>query len=173
MANNVGRAWREIAAAGTLKAKLVILFYRMSTLWCCRNPLLRLIGLPFVILNKLISECLFSVEIPHHTRIGYGLKIYHPHALVLGRDVVIGENCTLRQGVTIGNVTHRDGTMTPSPVLGNHVELGASAIILGDIHIGDGATIGAGTVVTKDLPAGAVAVGAGFRLLTTAPDTQL
>lgn len=165
MANNIGRAWREIATAGTLKAKLVILLYRMSTLWCRRNPLLRLTGLPFVILNKLISECLFSVEIPHHTRIGYGLKIYHPHAVVLGRDVVIGENCTLRQGVTIGNVTHRDGTTSASPVLGNDVELGASAIILGAVTIGDGATIGAGTVVTKDLAPGAVAVGGGFRLL--------
>lgn len=167
MATNMGRAWGEIAAAGTLKAKLVILFYRMATLWCARNPLLRLIGLPFVILNKLISECLFSVEIPHHTRIGYGLKIYHPHALVLGREVVIGENCTLRQGVTIGNVTHRDGTVSGSPVLGNDVELGASAIILGAVHIGDGATIGAGTVVTKDLAPGAVAVGGRFRLLAT------
>lgn len=166
MANNMGRAWGEIVAAGTLKAKLVILFYRMATLWCSRNPLLRLIGLPFVILNKLISECLFSVEIPHHTRIGYGLKIYHPHALVLGRDVVIGENCTLRQGVTIGNVTHRDGAVSGSPVLGNDVELGASAIILGAVHIGDGATIGAGTVVTKNLAPGAIAVGGGFRLLT-------
>lgn len=65
MANNLQRAWREIASAGALKAKLVILFYRMATLWRSRNPLLKLLGLPFVILNKLVSECLFCVEIPH------------------------------------------------------------------------------------------------------------
>lgn len=165
MANNLQRAWREIASAGALKAKLVILFYRMATLWRSRNPLLKLLGLPFVILNKLVSECLFCVEIPHHTRIGYGLKIYHPHSVVIGRDVIIGENCILRQGVTIGNVTHRDGRISNSPVLGSDIEFGANAIVIGDIHIGDGATIGAGTVVTKDLSAGAVAVGNGFRII--------
>lgn len=166
MATNMQRAWQEIAGAGTLKSKLVILLYRMSTLWRSRN----LLGLPFVILNKLIAECLFSVEIPHHARIGYGLKIFHPHAIVIGRDVVIGENCTLRQGVTIGNITHRDGRVSASPVLGNDVECGANAVVIGSVTIGDGATIGAGTVVTKDLPAGAVAVGAGFRVLSSRVD---
>ncbi|VFS90921.1 putative acyl transferase [Kluyvera cryocrescens] len=78
MATNMQRAWREIADAGALKSKLVILLYRMSTLWRSRNPLAKLLGLPFVLLNKLIAECLFSVEIPHHARIGYGLKIFHP-----------------------------------------------------------------------------------------------
>lgn len=166
MTTNMQRAWREIAIAGTLKAKIVILLYRMSTLWCSRNPLSKLLGLPFVILNKFIAECLFSVEIPHHARIGYGLKIYHPHSVVVGRDVVMGENCTLRQGVTIGNITHRDGQVSASPVLGNDIELGANAVVIGAITIGDGATIGAGTVVTKDLPAGATVVGQGFRILT-------
>ena len=170
MATNMQRAWREIADAGALKSKLVILLYRMSTLWRSRNPLAKLLGLPFVILNKLIAECLFSVEIPHHARIGYWLKIFHPHAVVIGRDVVIGENCTLRQGVTIGNVTHRDGRTSASPVLGNDVEFGANAVVIGAVTIGDGATIGAGTVVTKDLPAGSVAVGAGFRVLTPGGD---
>ena len=155
MATNMQRAWREIAGAGALKSKLVILLYRMSTLWRSRNPLAKLLGLPFVILNKLIAECLFSVEIPHHARIGYGLKIFHPHAVVIGRDVVIGENCTLRQGVTIGNIKRRRG-LTPCPVVGDGVEFGANAIVLGEVSIGAGAMIGAGCVVTTDVPAGAL-----------------
>ena len=165
MASNLQRAYREIANAGALKAKIVLLIYRMATLWRSSNLLLKLLGFPFVVLNKLICECLFSVEIPHRVRIGYGLKIYHPHAIVIGRDVVIGDNCTLRQGVTIGNIAHRNGHTSGSPVVGNDVEFGANAIAIGAITIGDGATIGAETVVTKDLPAGAIAVGAGFRVL--------
>lgn len=171
MASNLKRAWREIAGAGSIKAKLAIFFYRMSTLWRSRNPLLKLTGLPFAMLNKLVNECLFCVEIPHHTRIGYGLKLYHPHCVVIGRGVVIGENCTLRQGVTIGNVTYRNGDASESPVLGNDVELGANAVVIGAITIGDGVTIGAGTVVTKDLPPGATVVGGAFRTLNARSET--
>ena len=80
-----------------MKAKIAILLYRLATLYRSRNPFYKLLGIPFVILNKLINECLFCVELPWQTRIGYGLKLYHPHCIVLNRGTVIGENCILRR----------------------------------------------------------------------------
>ncbi|MGM3162146.1 serine acetyltransferase [Dickeya undicola] len=165
MLNNISHVWREVKTAGSIKSKLVILLFRLATLYQSSNTLLKVISIPFVALNKVMNEWLFCVEIPHKTKIGFGLKIYHPHCIVVNADVVIGENCTLRQGVTIGSVINREGQVTKSPVLGNQVELGANAILLGDITLGDNVKVGAGTVVTKSLAAGKVVVGAGVREL--------
>ncbi|WP_226066827.1 serine acetyltransferase [Dickeya zeae] len=165
MLKNISHVWREVNTAGSFKSKLVILLFRLSTVWQSSNLLLKIVSLPFVILNKVINEWVFCVEIPHRTQIGFGLKIYHPHCIVLNADVVIGDNCTLRQGVTIGSVVNRDGQVTKSPVLGNQVELGANAILLGDITVGDNVKVGAGTVVTKSLAENKVVVGYGVREL--------
>ncbi|AUQ24050.1 serine acetyltransferase [Dickeya zeae] len=165
MLKNISHVWREVNTAGSIKSKLVILLFRLSTVWQSSNLLLKIVSLPFVILNKVINEWVFCVEIPHRTQIGFGLKIYHPHCIVLNADVVIGNNCTLRQGVTIGSVVNRDGLVTKSPVLGNQVELGANAILLGDITVGDNVKVGAGTVVTKSLAENKVVVGYGVREL--------
>ncbi|MGM3224248.1 serine acetyltransferase [Dickeya zeae] len=165
MLKNISHVWREVNTAGSIKSKLVILLFRLSTIWQSSNLLLKIVSLPFVILNKVINEWVFCVEIPHRTQIGFGLKIYHPHCIVLNADVVIGDNCTLRQGVTIGSVLNRDGQVTKSPVLGNQVELGANAILLGDITVGDNVKVGAGTVVTKSLAENKVVVGYGVREL--------
>ncbi|MBP2856850.1 serine acetyltransferase [Dickeya oryzae] len=165
MLKNISHVWREVNTAGSIKSKLVILLFRLSTIWQSSNLLLKIVSLPFVILNKVINEWVFCVEIPHRTQIGFGLKIYHPHCIVLNADVVIGDNCTLRQGVTIGSVVNRDGQVTESPVLGNQVELGANAILLGDITVGDNVKVGAGTVVTKSLAENKVVVGYGVREL--------
>ncbi|MCO7255409.1 serine acetyltransferase [Dickeya oryzae] len=165
MLKNISHVWREVNTAGSIKSKLVILLFRLSTIWQSSNLLLKIVSLPFVILNKVINEWVFCVEIPHRTQIGFGLKIYHPHCIVLNADVVIGDNCTLRQGVTIGSVVNRDGLVTKSPVLGNQVELGANAILLGDITVGDNVKVGAGTVVTKSLAENKVVVGYGVREL--------
>ncbi|GKV90397.1 serine acetyltransferase [Pectobacterium carotovorum] len=165
MLKNIGHVWCEIKAAGSIKAKLVILLFRLSTIYQSSNALLKIISVPFVVLNKVINEWLFCVEIPHRTQIGFGLKIYHPHCIVVNSDVIIGTNCTLRQGVTIGSVINCEGHVTKSPVLGNQVELGANAILLGDITLGDNVKVGAGTVVTKSLAAGKVVVGYGTREL--------
>ena len=67
----------------------------------------------------------------------------------------------LRQGVTIGNV-RIDG---PVPRIGNRVNIGAYAQILGDVSVGDGANIGAMAVVLRDVPAGATAVGVPARII--------
>ena len=77
--------------------------------------------------------------------------------------IEIGKNCTLRQGVTVGN-RHAGG---PVPVLGDNVELGAYAQILGGVKIGNHCHIGAMSVVLHDMPDGSTAVGVPARLITS------
>lgn len=109
-----------------------------------------------------IIQILTSIELPLGTQIGPGLRIYHGTGLVVSGDTVIGERCTLRQGVTVGTY-QRDGG---SPVLGDNVDIGVQASVLGTINIGHGARIGAGAVVIKDVPVGATAVGVPARIVT-------
>ena len=107
------------------------------------------------------AETLTGISLPKACNIGPGLRIWHFGGIFIHPNSVIGKNCTLRQGVTIGN----RGTDERAPTLGDFVELGAYAQIIGDIRIGDGCRVGALTAVVKDLPAGWVAVGPAARLL--------
>jgi serine O-acetyltransferase len=102
-----------------------------------------------------LTETLFSISIPKSVRIGPGLRIWHFGNIFIHSDVVIGANCTLRQGVTIGN-RHEGGGV---PTIGNSVEFGAYAQVIGDVHIGNNCKIGAMSLVLCDIPDGATAVG--------------
>lgn len=106
-------------------------------------------------------ETLTGISLPKSCRIGPGLRIYHFGTIFVHRDAVIGANCTLRQGVTIGNRAE-DG---PPPIIEDDVEFGAFAQILGPVRIGRGAKIGAMSVVLCDVPAGATAVGVPARII--------
>ncbi len=106
-------------------------------------------------------EMLTGISIPKSVRIGPGLRIYHFGNIFVHARVRIGANCTLRQGVTIGN-RHEGG---PVPVLGDDVELGAYAQVLGGITVGDGAKVGALSVVLDDVPPGATAFGIPARIV--------
>ncbi len=87
--------------------------------------------------------------------------IHHFGTLIVHPQATIGSNCTLRHGVTIGQRFDQADV----PVLGNDVTVGAYGQILGAIHIGDGATIGAMSLVLEDVPEGATAVGNPARIL--------
>jgi serine O-acetyltransferase len=108
-----------------------------------------------------IVETLTGISIPLDAQIGPGLRIYHFGNIFIHSETVIGRNCTLRQGVTIGNRVP-DG---PAPVVGDDVDFGAYAQVLGKVHVGDGAKIGAMTVVLSDVPAGATAFGIPARMV--------
>jgi serine O-acetyltransferase len=108
-----------------------------------------------------IVETLTGISLPRSCRIGPGLRIYHFGMIFIHRDAVIGSNCTLRQGVTIGNrIT--DG---PAPIIEDDVDFGAYAQVLGNVRVGKGAKIGAMAVVLTDVPPGATAVGVPARIL--------
>lgn len=105
-----------------------------------------------------------QAEINLNTKIGGGLVLPHPNGIVIHPDSEIGPNCLLFQQVTLGTVEGRAG----APRLGLHVDIGAGARILGPVHIGDHAVIGANAVVLKDVPAHATAVGIPARIVERA-----
>jgi serine acetyltransferase len=98
-------------------------------------------------------------------RAGKGLILYHGQALVINQNVIIGDNCTLRNSVTIGHKKLADGSLSKCPQIGNNVDIGANACIIGDITIGDNVIIGAGAVVVKDVPAYSIVAGNPARIL--------
>ncbi len=121
------------------------------------------VGLVIVGLYKLLTEYILGSEIHWRARIGPGLCIYHGYGLVVHSNAVIGSFCTLRHGVTVGSKMV-DGVLT-APTVGNHVDVGTGALIIGGYTIGDGARIGAGAVVVSSVPAGAIVVGNPGRIL--------
>ena len=114
-----------------------------------------------------VIETLTGVSIPKSVEVGPGLRIYHFGNIFVHAQAKLGANCTLRQGVTIGN--RHDGG--PVPVLEDDVELGAYAQVLGGVTVGRGAKIGAMSVVLSDVPAGATAVGIPARVVGSFPPT--
>jgi serine O-acetyltransferase len=99
----------------------------------------------------------YGIELPWTVELGRRPVIEHQGAIVVHGYTVIGDDCVIRQGVTIGN--RRLDAPFDAPRLGARVSVGAGAQILGSVTIGDDARIGANAVVLADVPAGATAVG--------------
>ena len=116
------------------------------------NPLLILLKKITVIRYRFWSA-VTGADIPLNCNIGGGLILPHPNGIVIHAEARIGPNCMIFQQVTIGIAK----TGTPPPVIGGHVDIGAGAIILGNVKIGDHAQIGAHTLICKDVPAGKTA----------------
>ena len=115
---------------------------------------------------RLVSQSgrfLTGIEIHPGAEIGEGLFIDHGSGVVIGETAIIGDNCTLYQGVTLGG-TGKD-TGKRHPTLGDGVMVGAGAKLLGNFTVGDGAKIAAGAVVLGDVPAEATAVGIPARVV--------
>ncbi|MDD6796338.1 MAG: serine O-acetyltransferase [Clostridiaceae bacterium] len=104
-----------------------------------------------------LSRFFTGIEIHPGATIGKGLFIDHGMGVVIGETAEIGDNVTLYHGVTLGGTGKDKGKRHPT--LGNNVVVGAGAKVLGPINIGNDAKIGANSVVLKDVPAGATAVG--------------
>lgn len=99
----------------------------------------------------------YGIEIPYQTDVGEGFHISHFGCIVIGKDVKIGNNCNISQGITIG--ASQRGSCKGSPVILNDVYIGPGAKIFGSIIIGNNVAIGANCVVTKSVENNAVVVG--------------
>lgn len=100
-------------------------------------------------LQSLVSRVL-QVDIHPAARIGRGIMIDHATGIVIGETAVVGDNCSLLHGVTLGGSGNEQGDRHPK--IGCGVMIGAGATILGNISVGDCARIAAGSVVLKDVP---------------------
>lgn len=109
------------------------------------------------------AECVCGISLPDSATIGRRLRIEHFGGIIVHGATVIGDDCVLRQNVTLGN--RSEDRPMEAPILGDRVQVGAGAVILGAVRIGDDAIIGANAVVLHDVPAGAVAVGNPARIL--------
>jgi serine O-acetyltransferase len=139
----------------------VWLYRRGRRILARRDGPLKRIALKLYWLVYRIVETAVGITLPVTAEIGPGLRIWHFGNVVLHAKVVIGANCTLRHGVTIGD-RHAGG---PVPRLGDNVDVGAYAQILGGIRIGNNCTIGAMSVVLADVPDGATVVGIPARVV--------
>ena len=110
-----------------------------------------------------IGRFLTGIEIHPGATIGHRVFIDHGMGVVVGETAVIGDDCTLYHGVTLGGTTWNKGKRHPTLEAG--VVIGAGAKVLGPITIGAGAKIGSNAVVVKDVPANATAVGIPARIL--------
>ncbi len=111
-----------------------------------------------------IGRMLTGIEIHPGAQIGRRVFIDHGFGVVIGETAIIGDDCTIYQGVTLGGTRLYKGTKR-HPTLGRGVVVGAGAQVLGGFTVGDGARIGSNAVVVKPVPAGATAVGNPARII--------
>jgi len=149
-ASSYGKRWRAKLHVLTSEPGFhAVTAYRM-TRWLYRRRI-PLIG---AVIRRL-SEIWSGISIPPEATIGPGLLIYHFGGIMINSKAVLGRDCTLHHGVTIGNRRTGGG----SPVIGDRVMVGAGAKVLGELTVGDDVEVGANAVVTSSVPDRAVVVG--------------
>ncbi|MBM5797914.1 MAG: serine O-acetyltransferase [Cyanobacteria bacterium K_Offshore_0m_m2_072] len=154
---------RDPAARGTLEILLCYPGFHALVLHRISHRLWRL-GLP--LLPRLLSQLgrsLTGVEIHPGARIGRGVFIDHGMGVVVGETAVVGNNCLLYQGVTLGGTGKAVGKRHPT--LEDNVVVGAGAKVLGAITVGSNTRIGAGSVLLRDVAADSTVVGIPGRVI--------
>ncbi|MEO8313429.1 MAG: serine acetyltransferase [Pseudomonadota bacterium] len=119
----------------------------------------RLIRAPFSVIYNLLRkwvEIVAGIELPCEARLGRNFVIDHFGGIVISGYAVFGDNCRIRNGVVVGLARVDDPC---APVIGNNVDIGAGAKVLGRIRIGNNVSIGANAVVIRDVPDNSIAVG--------------
>ncbi len=135
-----------------------VVYYRLARYLMVK----RVRYIPALIKARCISRT--GADIACEAEIGLGLVITHPVGVVVGSRVIIGENCTIMQGVTLGE-KWADRCGKQVPIIGNDVILSAGSKVLGGVEIGDRVMVGANAVVTESVPPGKVVGGIPARIL--------
>jgi serine O-acetyltransferase len=142
-----------------------LLVYRFGNWRMTIKP--KLLRITFSVIYRILERRVrfrYGIELPYTVKLGDRVIFEHQHGIVIHGNCVIGDDCIIRQGVTLGN-RYMDRVFE-APVLGSGVNIGAGAKILGAVKIGDNATIGANAVVLKDVPAGKTAVGIPAKIIS-------
>jgi serine O-acetyltransferase len=126
---------------------------------------------PFSVRYKIMKSSVqitTGIDLPCEVTLGRRVRIDHFGGVIVSGDTVIGDDVVIRNGVTIG--LRRTG-VRGAPVIGNRVDIGAGAKILGTMTVGDDVAIGANAVVLKDVSANSIAVGVPAKILPRKPTT--
>jgi serine O-acetyltransferase len=122
------------------------------------------LGLPFIPrLLSHIARFVTGIEIHPGATIGQGVFIDHGMGVVVGETAIIGDNCLIYQGVTLGGTGKETGKRHPT--LGENVVVGTGAKVLGNLQIGNNVRIGANSVVLRDVPSDCTVVGVPGRIV--------
>ena len=146
-------------------AEIALCYPGLHALWLHRlahflwRHKLRLFGRLLSQLNRFLT----GIEIHPGARIGRRFFIDHGSGVVIGETAEVGDDVLLYQGVVLGGTTLEKKKRHPT--IGNNVVIGAAAILLGSITVGDGAQIGANSVVVNSVPPGATVVGVPGRIV--------
>ena len=139
--------------------KLVVLVYRCGYLiyFKVKLPIIRQICyLIYRLIDTIFVKILLNCDLPAPTSIGLGLKIYHPYGIIINSEDKIGKNLTIRAQSLIGN---KGPAGSACPILGDNVDFGVGAKVIGNVKIGNNSKIGVNAVVTKSFPEQSVLVG--------------
>ncbi|MEQ8833297.1 MAG: serine O-acetyltransferase [Miltoncostaeaceae bacterium] len=152
-------AARERDPAARSMAEVLLCYPGLHALWMHRvahTLWTHGIHLPARVLSQ-ISRFATGIEIHPGARIGPGLFIDHGMGVVIGETTEIGEDVTIYQGVTLGGTGKESGKRHPT--VRDRVIVGTGARVLGPLEIGEGAKVGAGSIVIRDVPANSTVVG--------------
>ncbi len=157
MFDNLREDWRTYERDPTRQGLWVMIVYRFGRWrYGIQNRWLRLPFSIFYKIFKLLSQILTGIDLPCEVTVGRRFKIEHFGDIIISGDTVFGDDVVIRNGVTVGlKRTNERG----APVIGNRVDIGAGAKILGSIRIGDDVVIGANAVVLRDVPPNSLAIG--------------
>jgi serine O-acetyltransferase len=141
----------------------LLLCIRRYQYWRAKRGLIPLCLTKWLVLRHRFWSVICGAEIALNSQIGGGLLIPHPNGIVIHPAAKIGVNCLIFQQVNIGSLG------SGVPVLGGHVDVGPGAKVLGAVHVGDHAVIGANSLVIADVPARTTAIGVPVRMALPLP----
>jgi serine O-acetyltransferase len=133
-------------------------YFRICQKYSKKHPL----GISSRLLYNLMKSR-FGLQIYLNTKLGKGFRINHFGNIIINQGCTIGDNCNVAQGVTIGNVSR--GKLKGCPTIGDRVWIGANAIVVGNINIGNDVLIAPLSYINCDIPANAVVSGNPCKIL--------
>ncbi len=136
-----------------------VVLHRFASL-LARTPLR-----PLAFLLRSIGLAWSGAEIHPDAQLGPGFALVHSNGVVIGPGVRTGVDCRINPGVVLGEPGRGSSGDYGFPVLGDHVTIGAHAVVLGTISIGDGSVVGANSVVRGDVPADVVVIGSPTKIV--------
>jgi len=162
MFENLREDWRTYEGDWSRQGLWVMIVYRFGRWRYSVRP--RFLRMPLSFLYKVLkvwSQILTGIDLPCEAAVGRRFRIEHFGGIIVSGDAVFGDDVVIRNGVTVG--LRRTG-VRGAPAIGNRVDIGAGAKVLGDIRIGDDVAIGANAVVLQDVPPNSIAVGIPARI---------